>query len=74
MSDQPRYALTGLNTYFIRTRDGWYVYDFANARTGGDRDWAAMFLWQPEHVAARVAELSATAPSLGVLRAERARP
>lgn len=69
-----RDRITGLNTYHLRTRDGWYVYAIEphKVTTGGDCNVAAMYLREPERVDAWVAEVSASVGGVA-LRAERVR-
>lgn len=65
---------TGLCTWHLRTRDGWYVYAIEphKVTTGGDCNVAAMYLREPERVDAWVADVQKLIPSV-TLRAERAR-
>lgn len=69
-----RERITGLCSWHLRTRDGWYVYEIGRNKvtSGGDPGQAAMWIRTPEQIDGWVAEVQKLIPSV-TLRAERAR-
>lgn len=70
-----RYAphLTGLCSYVLTTGNGEYIYNPTIKLTGYGRDLALVYLWTPEEVADRVAELEPELSWAGRIRAVRSR-
>jgi hypothetical protein len=65
---------TGLNSYILRTPLGQFVYSERHLDSGFDREASAVYLWTPEELEVRVAEVAKRIPWAGAVFPWRHRP